>query len=165
MTTIKVTIKKENPIVRKINELSEWLGGQDTALGRLIQLFALGVKKLVQFFVTISNRVKQIGFTKTHLKAYASMQYLNFAFFLQGAIGLCSLGLISPKLTSTPTRIHSRNIADLQVMNATKLMQQESQNESDTPAVPLYMQERVKRKQMTQEELDQELDRKFADLN
>jgi hypothetical protein len=138
------------------------------------------------FFVRTGNRFMKIGFTKTHLKTYGTLQLVNLAFFMQGLIGLVSLGLFSPSLTSKVTIKHARNIKDMQTYRNHKIIEKEIAegkdvyndldiNENNTTKedkkvineskVGKFQRDRVRRKNMTEAELDALLDKKLNNAN
>lgn len=134
--------------------------------------FAKGTKNIC---VRSINRIKKIGFTKTHLKAYSTLQLVNLAFFAQGLIGLVSLGLFAPSFTGKVTVRHARNIKDLQVLRSSQILEKEvaegvdvysdlntdEEEAKSKSKVSKFQRERVRNKSLTEAELDELLDERL----
>jgi hypothetical protein len=122
-----------------------------------------------QFFHRTWNKLKAIRFNKLNLTFYFHHMVLNLMFFLKGLIGLVSLGLFSPNLTGKATTRLARARRDVSDARAEQVLDEVGEEELDEKfehgeksKVSKIQKNRIRRKNMSEEELNEEIDKKLA---
>jgi len=151
---MKIAFRKFGLIEGVFRRLAQYFG-EESLFGKLFTVLANLSYKTHLLFLLFVNKIKDIGFTKTHLKLYATYQLLNIAFVLQGLIPLLTLGLIHVNLTGRPSVHYSRATKDFIDYKAEKKLKQSPEDEE---SIPKHVRERIERKNKSDEDLDKELD-------
>ena len=126
-----------------------------------------------QFFHRTWNKLKAIRFNKVNLKFYFHHMFLNLMFFVKGLIGLVSLGLFSPNITGKATNRLARARRDLSDARVEKQMKEDGETfdeeataEDDKAKgkgkVSAIQKNRIRKKNMSDKELDDEIEAKLA---
>lgn len=123
------------------------------------------------FFHRTWNKIKSIRFNKLNAKFYFHHMYLNLMFFIKGTIGLVSLGLFSPNITGKATNRLARARRDVSDERVAKTLSEEDLAEEGVAdpqkreKVSTIQRNRIRKNNMSQEELDAEIEAKLAALN
>jgi len=128
-----------------------------------------------QFVQRTWNKLKAIRFDKLNALFYLSHMRLNLMFFIKGFIGLLSLGLFNPDITAKASISLARRRKDVSDFRAEKVLDAETEagidienddekDKTKNSKVPRYQRERIRRNKLSQEEMDDEIERKLAAL-
>lgn len=67
--------------------------------------------RISYFFRTIVSKIKNIRFTKIHVKYWLLNMWMYTCFFFKGAVALLTLGLIDPDITSNSSAKVARQLS------------------------------------------------------
>jgi len=128
------------------------------------------------FFHRVWNKLKAIRFNKPNAKFYIAHMRLNLMFAIKGLVGLASLGLFNPDITSKASIAVARTRKDVSDIRAGKILSEEEEagidihNDDDkdpskNSKVTKYQRERIRRNTMDSDSLDDEIEAKLTALN
>lgn len=128
------------------------------------------------FFARTWNKLKAIQFNKENYKFYAAHMFLNLMFFTKGLVGLITLGLFNPNITAKASIYLARTRKDVTDLRAGKILDEEveagidilnddEKDKTKNSKVPRYQRERIRRSSLSQEDMDDEIEKKLAALS
>lgn len=83
------------------------------------------------FFAKIGQKIRNIRFTKAHLRLWGDVLLLNTAFAAKGLIGLITLGLVDLEITGVPSRRVAVSSAVLREIKEKELKETEEYKSGD----------------------------------
>jgi len=176
MTTVRVTTYKPGFFEGIFSNLAEKFPKFGTKKFNIFLVIAYLFRITRNFFERTFNKLKAIRFDKPNFLFYVSHMRLTLMFFIKGTIGLLSLGLFNPDITAKASIAWVRRRKDVSDLRAEKILDEEveagidienddEKDKSKNSKVTKFQRERIRRNKLSDEDLDNELDKKLAALN
>ena len=180
MTTVTVTSYKPGFFEGKFNNLAERFPNFGPMIKEsrwnVFLVIAFLFRTTRNFFERTGNKLKAIKFDKPNLLFYGCHLRLSLMFFIKGLIGLVSLGLFNPDITAKASIAWVRRRKDVSDLRAEIVLAEEveagidienddEKDKNKNSKVPRYQRERIRRSKLSKEDMDDEIERKLAELN